>query len=50
MVRKYPDGLPRLDPIEDMGIEDAGLAEAAARIEALEAKLAKNPGAQPIGL
>ena len=43
-MRKYPDAPPRLDPVEDMGIEDPTLFEATAKIEKLEAQLATNPG------
>ncbi len=44
VARKYPDGLPRLDPVEDMGIEEPALLEAASKLEGLEAQLASNPG------
>ena len=44
VVRKYPDVPPRLDPVEDMGIEDPVLLETVSKIEALEGQLAVNPG------
>ena len=40
---KYPDGLPQLDPVEDLGIVDAEMSGAVRRSEALEARLAANP-------
>ncbi|GIL80546.1 hypothetical protein Vretimale_16031 [Volvox reticuliferus] len=44
MLRRHGEaGLPRLDPIEDMNIQDPKLSEIVARIEALEAQLQRNP-------
>ena len=43
LEKKYPDGLPRLDPIEDMRLEGPGLEEAVRKLEALEAALVAHP-------
>jgi len=40
---KYADGLPLLDPIEDMNIGDPALASAVRLVERLERELAANP-------
>lgn len=46
LSRRFPDGLPRLDPIEDMGItDDDALKAAVAEAHAAEAKLVQNEGA-----
>ena len=42
-MKRYPDGLPLLDPIEDMGIQDAGMVEAVQAVEGLEKRLAVDP-------
>ena len=39
---KYPDGLPLLDPVEDIGIQDPSLTAAARKVAALEQRLATN--------
>lgn len=39
---KHPDGLPRLDLVEDVGVDDPSLVAAARRVAALEQKLAGN--------
>ena len=39
---KYPDGLPLLDPVEDIGIQDPSLTAAVHKIAALEQRLADN--------
>eukprot|EP00798_Chlamydomonas_sp_ICE-L_P030824 gene30824-35860_t len=45
LIRKYADeGLPPLDPIEDMGIEDPDLQEVTKQVVVVDAKLADNPG------
>lgn len=46
IAKRYPDGLPKLDPIEDMGITDDDALRAAVK-EAQEAqdKLVNNEGA-----
>lgn len=45
MLKKYADGFPRLDPIDDMGItDDEELQEAVRKTEELEKKLVNNPG------
>ena len=40
--RHFPEGIPRLDPVEDMQIEDAGMEAAVRAIEKLEGRLAAN--------
>ena len=40
--RQFPEGIPRLDPVEDMQIEDAGMEAAVRAIEKLEGRLAAN--------
>ncbi|KAK7501044.1 hypothetical protein BaRGS_00007529 [Batillaria attramentaria] len=37
--KRFPDGLPLLDPIEDMGIKEKGLQEVVRKIEAFEHRL-----------
>jgi ATP-dependent RNA helicase DOB1 len=44
VVSKFPDGLPRLDPVEDMGVTDPALLAAADKVQQLEGQLVKNPG------
>jgi rRNA-processing arch domain len=41
--RKFDGLVPRLDPVEDMGINDPALAEAVGRVEAAEERLVANP-------
>lgn len=41
--RRFPDGLPRLDPITDLGIGDPAFGELVNRMEALERALLKHP-------
>jgi len=41
--RRFPAGLPRLDPVQDMGITEPRFVEAARRVEALEPKLLAHP-------
>jgi ATP-dependent RNA helicase DOB1 len=41
--RRFPAGLPRLDPIEDMGIDDARFVDAVRTVEALEPQLLAHP-------
>ena len=36
--RRFPDGLPLLDPIQDMGIKDPELKETVQKIEAFESR------------
>ena len=40
--KRYPDGLPQLDPVEDMNLNDEGLVEAVRKIEQLEKRLCAN--------
>lgn len=45
MGETYPDGLPLLDPVEDMNIrDDPELIAAVEQINRLEQQLVKNPG------
>ncbi|TDZ41525.1 ATP-dependent RNA helicase mtr4 [Colletotrichum trifolii] len=41
--RRFPDGLPNLDPIENMGITDDSFRALMRKIEMLEARLLTNP-------
>ncbi|KAJ3039815.1 ATP-dependent RNA helicase mtr4 [Rhizophlyctis rosea] len=41
--RRFPDGPPMLDPIEDMGIRDDGFVKLIKRTAILETKLRENP-------
>jgi len=41
--RRFPDGLPLLDPIEDMGIKDDGLKTVVRKIETLEHRMFTHP-------
>ncbi|ESO92619.1 hypothetical protein LOTGIDRAFT_162536 [Lottia gigantea] len=41
--KRFPDGLPQLDPIEDMGIKDKSLKEIIKKIEAFEHRLYSHP-------
>ncbi|KAI9364963.1 rRNA-processing arch domain-containing protein [Zopfochytrium polystomum] len=41
--KRFPDGIGRLDPIEDMGIKDESFKKLIRKIEVLESKLSSNP-------
>ncbi|EDN09093.1 ATP-dependent RNA helicase DOB1 [Histoplasma capsulatum] len=41
--RRFPDGIPLLDPIEDMGIKDDSFRKLLRKIEVLESRLMSNP-------
>lgn len=41
--RRFPDGVPILDPIENMGIRDDNFKKILRKIEVLESKLVSNP-------
>lgn len=41
--RRFPDGLPILDPIENMGIKDESFKKLLRKIEVLESRLLANP-------
>ncbi|KAI1433462.1 rRNA-processing arch domain-containing protein [Xylaria sp. CBS 124048] len=41
--RRFPDGLPILDPIESMGIKDESFKKLLRKIEVLESRLLSNP-------
>ena len=41
--KRFPDGVPSLDPIEDMGIKDKALKEIVKKTEAFESRLFAHP-------
>ncbi|XP_078318641.1 exosome RNA helicase MTR4-like isoform X2 [Crassostrea virginica] len=41
--KRFPDGIPLLDPIEDMGIKEKGLKEVVRKIEAFEHRMYSHP-------
>jgi len=41
--RRFPDGLPLVDPLEDMGIKDENFKKTLRKIEVLESRLMANP-------
>ena len=41
--KRFPDGLPLLDPIEDMNIKDDNLKKIVRKIESLENRLYSHP-------
>ncbi|KAK8959177.1 hypothetical protein KSP40_PGU016018 [Platanthera guangdongensis] len=43
LQKQFPHGLPRLNPVKDMGINDPELTELVHKIEELEQKLASHP-------
>ncbi|KAI0136779.1 rRNA-processing arch domain-containing protein [Xylariales sp. AK1849] len=43
VLRRFPDGLPILDPIENMGITDDSFKKLLRKIEVLESRLLSNP-------
>ncbi|KAL0333624.1 UNVERIFIED_CONTAM: DExH-box ATP-dependent RNA helicase DExH10 [Sesamum angustifolium] len=43
LEKRYPQGLPKLNPVKDMGIEDPEFVELANKIEELEHKLVSHP-------
>ncbi|XP_071953864.1 exosome RNA helicase MTR4-like [Antedon mediterranea] len=43
VIRRFPDGLPLLDPIDDMGIKDSGLKKLVEKVEAFEKRLVEHP-------
>lgn len=51
MAARFPDGLPLLDPVEDMGITgDDQLMEAVKNMHSWEQQLVKNPGGLQQGM
>lgn len=40
--KRFPDGIPPLDPIENMHIQDEGLTDLVKKVNVLESKLAEN--------
>lgn len=53
LERQYPQGIPQLDPAEDMGLEEPRALAAAAKLRGLQARLRGNavhqvrPGVRP---
>lgn len=43
LEKRFPKGLPKLDPIEDMGIDDPDFVQLVREVEALEQKLLAHP-------
>lgn len=41
--KRFPDGVPLLDPIDDMGIKDQGLKKVIQKIEAFEHRMYSHP-------
>jgi len=41
--RRFPDGIPLLDPVEDMNIKDERLKSIVQKIEAFELRMYKHP-------
>lgn len=41
--KRFPDGVPLIDPIEDMGIKEKGLKECVKKIEAFEHRMYSHP-------
>ncbi|KAL6472658.1 hypothetical protein MHYP_G00188460 [Metynnis hypsauchen] len=41
--KRFPDGLPLLDPIDDMGIKDPGLKKVIQKVEAFEHRMYTHP-------
>ncbi|XP_043919863.1 exosome RNA helicase MTR4 [Protopterus annectens] len=41
--RRFPDGIPLLDPVDDMGIKDEGLRKVIQKIEAFEHRMYSHP-------
>ncbi|XP_063818264.1 exosome RNA helicase MTR4 [Pseudophryne corroboree] len=41
--KRFPDGVPLLDPIDDMGIKDPGLKKVVQKIEAFEHRMYSHP-------
>jgi len=43
LQKRFPKGLPKLDPIEDMGIDDPDFVQLLREVEGLEKKLLAHP-------
>lgn len=43
MQKRFPDGVPLLDPIDDMGIKDQGLKKVIQKVEAFEHRMYSHP-------
>lgn len=43
MQKRFPDGIPLLDPVDDMGIKDAALKKIIQKVEAFEHRMYSHP-------
>lgn len=43
MQKRFPDGIPLLDPIDDMGIKDPALKKVIQKVEAFEHRMYTHP-------
>jgi ATP-dependent RNA helicase DOB1 len=43
VMKRFPDGIPKLDPIEQMNITDASFKDLIRKIEVMESRLVANP-------
>lgn len=43
MQKRFPDGVPLLDPIDDMGIKDPALKKVIQKLEAFEHRMYSHP-------
>ena len=43
MKKRFPDGVPVLDPVDDMGIKDPGLKKVIQKVEAFEHRMYSHP-------
>ena len=41
--KRFPDGVPVLDPVDDMGIKDPGLKKVIQKVEAFEHRMYSHP-------
>lgn len=43
MQKRFPDGIPLLDPVDDMGIKDQALKKIIQKVEAFEHRMYSHP-------
>lgn len=43
MQKRFPDGVPLLDPVDDMGIKDPALRKIIQKVEAFEHRMYSHP-------
>lgn len=43
MQKRFPDGIPLLDPVDDMGIKDPALKKIIQKVEAFEHRMYSHP-------